>query len=179
MQWRSGDDHYGAVAAGLHWTSAFVIAVLLATGFAAASETDAANKLQLLRAHAMMGGGVAVLTVMRLVWWFFVDKKPGHFNSSDWQRFAAANVHRLFYLVIAILVISGLRTVILFDLMPILLGEQSAVVPEITQKPPRLVHGLAARLLMVLIALHVAAALYHQLLGRNRILSRMGLGDRS
>jgi cytochrome b561 len=43
---------------------------------------------------------------------------------------------------------------------------------------PRQVHGLLSRVAMGLIALHVLAALYHQFIVRDRLLSRMGLGAR-
>jgi cytochrome b561 len=41
---------------------------------------------------------------------------------------------------------------------------------------PRAVHGLAAMLLMALIALHVAAALYHHFVRRDGLIGRMGIG---
>jgi len=39
-----------------------------------------------------------------------------------------------------------------------------------------LVHGIVAKLLMLAIALHVGAALFHQLVRKDRLLSRMGFG---
>ena len=44
--------------------------------------------------------------------------------------------------------------------------------------PPRAVHGIVAKLLMLAIGLHIAAALYHQLIRRDGLLSRMGFGKR-
>jgi len=44
--------------------------------------------------------------------------------------------------------------------------------------PPRAVHGLVAKLLMLAIGLHIAAALYHHFIRRDGLLSRMGFGPR-
>jgi cytochrome b561 len=43
---------------------------------------------------------------------------------------------------------------------------------------PRKVHGLLSRVAMGLIALHVLAAVYHQFIIKDGLLSRMGLGSR-
>jgi cytochrome b561 len=40
------------------------------------------------------------------------------------------------------------------------------------------VHGIVAKLLMLAIALHIGAALYHQFVRRDGLLSRMGFGRR-
>ena len=44
--------------------------------------------------------------------------------------------------------------------------------------PPRAVHGIVAKLLMLAVGLHIAAALYHQFIRRDGLLSRMGFGQR-
>ena len=44
--------------------------------------------------------------------------------------------------------------------------------------PPRAVHGIVAKLLMLAIGLHIAAALCHQFVRRDGLLSRMGFGPR-
>ena len=43
---------------------------------------------------------------------------------------------------------------------------------------PRRVHGLLAKLLMALVLLHVAGALYHQFVQRDGLMARMGFGKR-
>lgn len=42
----------------------------------------------------------------------------------------------------------------------------------------RALHAIAAKLLMALVAVHVAAALWHQAVRRDGLLRRMGLGRR-
>jgi cytochrome b561 len=51
-----------------------------------------------------------------------------------------------------------------------------ALPEDFRQFMPRKVHGLAARALMALVALHVLAALWHHVVLRDGLLARMGLG---
>jgi cytochrome b561 len=44
--------------------------------------------------------------------------------------------------------------------------------------PPRVAHGVLAKLLLLLIGLHAAAALYHQFVRRDGLFSRMAFGRR-
>ena len=44
--------------------------------------------------------------------------------------------------------------------------------------PARLVHGVIATLLMIQVGVHVAGAVYHQVVLKDRLLSRMGFGKR-
>jgi cytochrome b561 len=48
--------------------------------------------------------------------------------------------------------------------------------PDFMLYPPRIGHGLGAMVLIALVLAHVAAALYHQFVLRDRLLARMGLG---
>jgi cytochrome b561 len=50
--------------------------------------------------------------------------------------------------------------------------------PDFSTVTPSVVHGLAARLLIGLLILHIAAALFHHFVRRDRLLARMGLGRR-
>ncbi len=45
--------------------------------------------------------------------------------------------------------------------------------PNFDIYPPRIPHGIGARLMLALIALHVAAALFHQFVRRDGLLKRM------
>jgi cytochrome b561 len=55
----------------------------------------------------------------------------------------------------------------------------SGVLPEDFKSfTPRKIHGLASRIAMGLIALHVLAALYHQFIVKDGLLSRMRFGSK-
>jgi cytochrome b561 len=57
------------------------------------------------------------------------------------------------------------------------LGHSGAALPEsFLAFPTRVLHGYIARFLVGLIALHVAAALYHQFVRKDGLLGRMAFG---
>jgi cytochrome b561 len=79
------------------------------------------------------------------------------------------------YAILVIMLGSGIALAILSGLVPILLGALDPL-PDFRTFPPLIAHGLGAWALMGLIALHIAAALYHQFWRRDRLLARMGVG---
>jgi len=83
-------------------------------------------------------------------------------------------VHLLLYGIVLVTAASGIATVILSGALPAILG--SATLPDLETVLPRAVHGLAARVLLVLLALHIGAAFYHQFIRKDRLLGRMGIG---
>ncbi len=56
---------------------------------------------------------------------------------------------------------------------PIIFGGDGALLPDFSKYPPRLAHGIGARLLLALLALHASAALYHHFVRRDGLLRRM------
>ena len=55
----------------------------------------------------------------------------------------------------------------------VLFDAASAALPDFWAYLPRIPHGIGARLVIALVALHVGAALYHQFVCRDGLLQRM------
>ena len=72
--------------------------------------------------------------------------------------------------------LAGIAMIALSGAGYILFAGAPGPLPEFELLPPRTAHGLAAWTLIALIAAHVGAALYHQLVRGDRLLGRMGLG---
>jgi len=175
MSAKSSSTRYGSVAIAIHWLTAVMIVGLFATGLLAAAQVDPAAKLALLRAHVPLGAGVLVLTVLRIVWWLAIDRRPAlPGDQPRWQQVTAKAVHFALYAVVLVTASSGIATIILSGALPAIIG--SATLPNLETVLPRTVHGLASRLMLGLLALHVGAALYHQFIRRDRLLARMGVG---
>jgi cytochrome b561 len=82
-------------------------------------------------------------------------------------------VHVLFYVVILGMIASGIGMMALSGAAVLMFGGESALLPDFWNYPPRIPHGIGARLLLVLLMLHVGAALYHQFVRRDGLLCRM------
>jgi cytochrome b561 len=177
MSLKSSSTRYGSVAIAIHWVTAIAIFGMLASGLAAENTTDAAFELTLLRGHAVTGAVVGLLTVLRIVWWLFFDRRPADpAGMSRGQAIAARVVHYGLYLAILVMVASGSATILLSGANLQLLGAAPLPLPDFSQVAPMGVHGLLARLLIALLIGHIGAALWHQFIRRDRLLARMGVG---
>jgi cytochrome b561 len=175
MSLKSSPARYGAVAITIHWLTALLIVALFATGLLAADQVDPAAQLALVRFHVPLGSAVAVLTLLRIVWWWVADRHPEPpAGQPDWQKFMALAVHFALYAIVLLLAASGMATLVLSGAMPAIIA--GTTLPDFETVLPRLAHGLASRLMLGLLALHIGAALYHQFVRRDRLLARMGLG---
>jgi cytochrome b561 len=82
-------------------------------------------------------------------------------------------VHVLFYIVILGMIASGIGMIALSGAAPMIFGAERTLLPDFWKYPPRLPHGIGARLLLALIVLHAGAALYHHFVRRDGLLRRM------
>lgn len=175
MSLKSSTTRYGSVAIAIHWLTAIIILMLFATGLLAAGQADPDAKLALVRFHVPLGTAVLVLTLLRIVWWWVADRRPSlPADQPRWQQLTAKAVHVALYLVILLLASSGIATLVLSGALPAIIG--GTALPDLETVLPRLVHGAASKLMLVLLALHVGAALYHQFIRRDHLLARMGVG---
>ncbi len=176
MSARSTGDRYGSVAIAIHWLSAAAIVALVVLGFAAANSSDPEMKAALLRAHVPLGLFVLLLTVLRIIWWF-VDRRPAPPSGQPrWQTSAEAVVRILIYAAIILLGASGVGLLALSGAGTVLFFHAPGQLADFWHFPPMAAHFLAAIVLLALVGLHVAAALHHHYVRRDRVLARMGVG---
>jgi len=88
-------------------------------------------------------------------------------------------VHYGFYAVVFLMVVTGYATAIFAGLNRIVFqGSGEPLPPDFSSHPGFVAHGYLALPLAGLIALHVAAVLYHQLIAKDPLLRRMWYGRR-
>ncbi len=179
MTLKSTADRYGAVAVTIHWASVVLILFLIVSGLRAADMADPVAKTAILRLHVPAGLTVLALTILRVIWWWMVDRKPAPASGSPrWQERGARAVHLLFYVIVLLMAASGIAMMALSGAGSIVLGGSAAPLPDFANYAPHLPHGVGARLLMLLLVLHVGAALYHHFVRRDGLLRRMWFGRR-
>jgi cytochrome b561 len=175
--WKSTPVRYGTVAVFIHWLGAALVLVLLVTGFRAADMSDAVAKTQLLRVHIPVAIAVLVLTALRLLWWWRWDRKPPPIaGMSPFKVSAARAVHVALLVVTVAMLASGIGMMILSGAGPAVFASPGAMLPDFQEVLPRRPHGLGARAMVVLLLLHVGAALYHHFVQRDGLLKRMWWG---
>jgi len=164
----------------LHWLLALLICMALFMGsqsMAPMANSDPA-KLEALRAHMMVGGGILVLMVLRLAVRLLTrHPAPASTGNATLDRLAPL-MHWALYGLVFVMAGSGIALSVMAGLPDIVFGGVGALPESLRIYPPRLVHGLVSKLLMLAILGHVAAALYHQFFKGDHLLRRMGLGKR-
>lgn len=166
----------------LHWLMALMILVALAAGglLLASMPSDSPDKVQGLAGHMAFGMAIGVLLLLRLVVRIRSTHPPHASTGNDWLDTLGRWTHWAFYLLVAGMVLTGLATALGAGRFAIVYGGAADTLPEhLGTLPQRISHGIIATALVGLIALHVAAALYHQFLLKDRLLNRMWFGRRS
>ncbi len=161
----------------IHWLMALMVFMMLGVGkvvMPGISPEDP-QKVMMLQGHTYLGGLIAVLFVIRLVL-LFTTRRPAPADAGNaFLNFIGKAVHLLLYLFLAGMAASGVGLFQMADLP----GVFSAAKPypsNFFDYLPRMGHGLLSWLLLVLIALHFGAAMYHQFLKKDNLLARMWFG---
>ena len=176
MSAKSTADRYGSVAIAIHWITAVAILALLVAGLWAANTSDNGTKVALLRVHVPLGVAVLALTVFRIVWWF-TDRRPAALAGTPrWQVSVEAIVRVLLYALVLLLGASGIAMIVLSGAGAILFGGEARPLPDFWTYAPMRAHFAAVVSLAALLCVHIAAALYHQVIQRDGVLARMGVG---
>ena len=174
---KSTNAKYGTVAVAIHWLSAIAIFALLGSGFRAASLTESMGKASVLSVHVTLGVLLLTLTLARVAWWIFADRKPSQSATGPgWQIASAKLAHVLFYVVIFGMAASGIGMMLLSGAAAVLFGGAEGVLPNFWDYAPRVPHGIGARAMVALLVLHVGAALYHHFILKDGLIRRMWFG---
>lgn len=172
MTMRSTPTQYGHVAVALHWSIAALILAALISGFAA----DAAGRggHAALRVHAVTGLLAGLFTLVRIAWWLLVDTRPDPAPNSEGIKGVVARIaHVLLFVIPLGMAASGIGMLVLSGAGAQLFGDAPGLLPEFERLTPRVPHGIGARALVALVALHIGAALYHHLVLHDRLLERL------
>src|SRR3984893_13404091 len=173
-------SRYHPILVALHWLLALMIIAALALGALVMVKIPNSDpmKLEALRSH--ISGGVLILALMLvrlLVRTRTTHPAPASTGNALLNKLGWAS-HRLFCGAVLGMAGSGVFMALQAGLPGIVFGSGGALPVDFWVFPARTVHYLFSRLLMALIALHVAGALYHTFVLKDRLLRRMGFGKR-
>lgn len=162
---------YALPQVAIHWLAALAIIFLLVTGtFILADLPNDAQKIGNLRIHMLVGALAGMLVVARIALRRRLPAPP----AAAGDRLAHAG-HMALNVTILLLAASGMMLALQSGTLDAVFA--GGTLPEDFKAfTPRQVHGLLSRIAMGLIALHVLAALYHQLIVKDGLLARMTFG---
>jgi cytochrome b561 len=168
---------YTGVAITLHWLIAAAILCTFLLGQYMTGLQLSPAKLKLYSYHKWIGVTIFLLVLMRLAWRVSHRPPPPPASIPAWQHGAANIAHFLLYALTLAIPVSGWLMssasgfqVVYLGLLPIpdLLAKNKDVADQLKQ-----LHEALNWLMLLVVALHVAAALKHHLVDRDDILRRM------
>lgn len=169
---------YPACIRRLHWAVAAGLIVQLALGWGSEA-IDGDAGMRLLRIHFQLGMVLLALMLLRLACRLVRRMPPADAGEPRWRRLAARSVHVALYLLLFLLPVSGYVIWIWMEapleVMGVLRVPRVFVPPaddETWRAVAWYVHYACIWLLSALVALHVAAALWHQWVRRDGWVSR-------
>jgi len=174
---RNTATSWGAVAKNFHWIMAALIVVQITLGLMAVAWHLSPTKIQLFFWHKSLGMLILALLALRLLW-RLVNATP--LLPSDmprWERAAAHVSHVLLYVLLILLPITGWIVnsaanipVRIFRLFPLpAIVEPNKPLAELFAR----VHLSLIIVFVLILAVHVAAALRHHFVKHTPVLVRM------
>ena len=172
---------YDSVAVTLHWVTALCIITLIPLGFFM-GDLPISIKFSAYALHKSLGITVLALSIFRVVWRLMNPPPPLPQTMKPIERALANAAHGLLYFLIIAMPLTGWIFVSATPKFPIVffwLGEvpflpmPEGIDAKATSEQFKELHETLAYGAIVLITLHIAAALKHHFIMRDNVLTRM------
>lgn len=168
---------YGAVAQTFHWLIAALVVLQASIALVLPSILPKTAEDSLTAWHLSVGSTILLVMLLRLAWRLTHTPPPPPTDLSPPLRLLSRATHWAFYVILIVLPLLGWTTASAYGATVRLLGLIPLPALVAPDKPfaeaVGRVHGTVALVLLALIALHVAGALYHALVKRDRVMHRM------
>ena len=168
---------YTGSAKALHWAIAALLMAQFVVAWTMPEIRRGTKPETLINLHLSFGVVILFVAVIRLAWRATHAEPPSQDGLPPWQLKSARVVHWLLYGLLFVVPILGWINASWRGFPVIMFGLE---LPKlVATRAPGLrwtgdVHGLLANYLMLaLVGLHAAAALYHYFIRRDRVLQRM------
>lgn len=177
MRVKNTASSYGSISILFHWVIFLLVLIMIPLGYSMGDISDKVLRGQIINIHKLIGVLILVLMSLRVLWALRNVKPTLPFQTPAWQRTAERCMHFLLYLALIIMPLSGLIGAVAGGRPPQLNGI-SIELPIGANKAVAgfaftYIHEPLAVILIVLISIHIIAALYHHFVKRDDVLKRM------
>ncbi len=163
---------YSKRTALLHWLIFLLAIAAFFLGHELDESKDAAQKLSMFPAHFLIGDLILLLVLVR-IYFRKKDGEPAPANANPLLNKIAAATHGLLNLTLIAVVISGGITAVTSGVIEAVKTGNAALIPDFDKVAAKEFHELFIGVLLVLVAFHVVAALYHQFIVKDNLLRRI------
>ncbi len=166
---------YSTRLVAIHWITLLLFAGTYLLGNTLDGIDQPAAKLALYPYHFLAGLLLLLLTMLR-AWFRLRDGAPAPLEAGKAIATGAALlVHKVLYGLMVLLPLSGLLLIFQAGVAAAVLASDPSKLPDLEKFALHEAHGVLANLLLVTVALHFAAALYHQIVLKDKLLRRMAM----
>jgi cytochrome b561 len=174
---RLSEKPYHPVAKALHWIVALLVAVQFGIAWAMPDIGPHTKLDRLISLHLAVGTLIGFAVLVRLSW-RLRHRAPGAIATEPrWLRLGAGATHGTLYVLLLVVPLLGLTAASARGWRVFFLPRMAlpALVPRGSKSGFLAgdVHAFLAYTLLAIVALHVAAALYHRIILRDQVLARM------
>ena len=169
VRWKNSATQYGMGGRVLHWLSVALLVTMIVTALPFEEMEASPEKMELIRRHVSYGLVFLLVMGMR-VYWRRTNVNPVlSYDIRNWQKVCAVNLHRLIYVVVITQALTGIASLVsggaaipFFDVfeIPRLSGRREGLYDLFTET-----HHFISVIIYPLFALHITAAIYHQIFG--------------
>jgi len=173
----AGSGSYSSAAKWLHWLVALSVLMVIPVGIAMNGADPGPVQDGLYNLHKSLGVLIFILMVLRIANRLAVGAPPQEPGLAAWQHWVSSAVHWLFYVLLLAMPVIGYVANSAFGATTPFFGLFD--LPQIVAKNDALserlfgLHKLLGFVVAALALLHIAAALQHLMLTRDRVMQRM------
>lgn len=161
--------------AAIHWFTLLLFIAAFYLGHELDETEAVAAKMALYPYHFILGDLVLILTLVR-TYFLRKDGKPAPIaGGSAIANKVSTGIHHLLYVLLIALPISGMVMINTTGLITALQAHDASQMPDLEKFTIHEVHAAIVAIIMLTIALHVIAALYHQFVLKDNLIRRMAM----
>jgi cytochrome b561 len=168
---------YKSIVVWIHWITALFVIAQVVIGFTFANMPRGPERMEVFAWHKTVGATILILALIRLAVRLMNPPPPYPSDFPKWERFLAVWNHRLFYVLLVALPVTGLLAVsgqATDGLVPLKFGLALPAIPGIPKENGfGDVHEWLVFTTLALVVLHVGAALYNQFWSPTNVADRM------
>jgi cytochrome b561 len=156
----------------LHWLIFLLVGGAFFLGHYLADLENTQEKLSLLPVHFLTGDLILILVLVR-IYFRKKDGEPAPANANPLLNKLATATHGLLNISLIVVAISGTVTVLTSGVIEALKKSDPSLIPDFDKVGAMVFHQFFIGAMLLLLALHVVATLYHQFIVKDNLMRRI------